>query len=206
MLTRLTRKEALSWYITNEPWELHCKNVARVSELIAKNIKGVDSEFAYIYGLIHDIGRITEEGRKNPKSHPVEGWKFLNEKGYGKEAMSCITHTFPCLTDITLVPGICHPEWTPEVDINTLNYDEIDTFIIEKLKNYKPTIYDKIVLLSDLMSGGSDTISIEKRLENVYSKFGDKPNRIKVYNEIQKRKCEVEYLAGKSIQAIVKCK
>lgn len=200
----LTRREALSWLTTKEPWELHCKNVAMLSEMIAKYIKGLDSDYAYIYGLVHDIGRITEEGKRNPKSHPIEGWKFMNEKGYPKEAMSCITHSFPCLNDITLVPGMCHPEWKPNVDVKTLKFDSIDSFIIEKLKNYKTTIYDKIVLLSDLMSGGSKTITIEERLDKVYSKLGDKPNKEFVYQAIYERKREIEILTGKRIEEIVK--
>lgn len=203
MLTRLTREEALSWFVTNEPWELHCKDVALKSELIAKYIKNIDPEYAYIYGLVHDIGRITEEGRKNPKSHPIEGWKFMNNKGYPDFAMSCITHSFPCLEDITLVPGMCHPEWKPDADITKFKYDYIDSFIINKLKNYKSTIYDKIVLLSDLMSGGNNTISIQNRLDQIYLKFGDKPNRNKVYHEIYNRKCEVEELTEKTIESIV---
>lgn len=112
----LTLDTASRWFKFKEPWELHCFNVASISEKIANNITGLDSKYAFIYGLVHDIGRITERGRTNPKSHPVEGYKFLTEgenygKGYEQIAMSCITHTFPNLNDITIVPGMCHPDW-----------------------------------------------------------------------------------------------
>lgn len=78
-------------------------------------------------------------------------------------------------------------------------YDEIDTFIISKLENYTPTIYDSIVLLADLMSGNNNTITIEERLRNAYSRFGDKPNRILVYENIVKKKTEVEALIGSGL-------
>lgn len=202
----LTRKTALQWFKFEELWELHCLNVASISEKIAKQINGLDPEYAFIYGLVHDIGRITAHGRKNPKSHPVEGYRFLTEgenygKGYEQIAMSCITHTFPDLTDITIVPGMCHPDWKKK----EREFDEIDSFIYSKLKGYSPTLYDTIVLLADLMSGNNTTISIETRLRNAYARFGDKPNKSLVYETIAKRKAEVEakITSGLTIEEIV---
>ncbi len=201
----LTRQEALSWFEFKEPWELHCLNVASLSEKIANHIKGVDSQYAFVYGLVHDIGRITERGKSEPKSHPVEGYNYLMERGYKEEAMSCITHTFPSLKDITLVPGMCHPEWAPNKNIEEFQYDEIDTFIRAKLRDYTPSIYDTIVLISDLMSAGKETVAIRERLDKVYEKYGDKPNRKQVYEQIDKRKCEVEarIFPHKTIEEIV---
>lgn len=202
----LTRESALQWFNFKEPWELHCFNVASISEKIAREIDGLDPEYAFIYGLVHDIGRKLEQGRKNPKSHPVVGYKFLTEgenygKGYEQIAMSCLTHTFPELEDITIVPGMCHPDWQKK----ERNFDEIDSFIYEKLKIYSPTIYDKIVLLADLMSGNNTTITIETRLRNAYARFGDKPNKSLVYKTIAKRKAEVEakITSGRTIEEIV---
>ncbi|MBP3597541.1 MAG: HDIG domain-containing protein [Clostridia bacterium] len=201
----LTRDIALKWFLFTERWEWHCLNVASISEKLAKQI-GVDSEYAFIYGLVHDIGRKTNNGKLNPKSHPVEGYKFLTEgensgKGYEKIAMSCITHTFPDLNDITIVPGMCHPDW----DKKERRFDEIDTFITLKLEKYTPTIYDTIVLLADLMSGNNTTITIEQRLINAYTRFGDKPNKLLVYSAIEKRKSELEKLitSGLTIEEIV---
>lgn len=182
----LTRQEALSWFKFKEPWELHCLNVASLSEKIANYIEGVDSQHAFVYGLVHDIGRITE-------------------RGYKEEAMSCITHTFPSLKDITLVPGMCHPEWAPNKNIDEFQYDEIDTFIRAKLRDYTPSIYDTIVLMSDLMSAGKETVAIRERLDKVYEKYGDKPNKKQVYEQIDKRKREVEarIFPHKTIEEIV---
>lgn len=200
----LTRETALRWFEFKEPWEWHCLNVASISEKLAFKA-GFDPDYAFLYGLVHDIGRITENGRNNPKSHPVEGYKFLTEgenygKGYETIAMSCITHTFPDLNDITIVPGMCHPDWNKPLRA----YDEIDTFICSKLENYIPNIYDTIVLLADLMSGNNTTITIEDRLQCAYDKFGDKPNKSLVYEAIRKRKEEVETLLnGLTIEEIV---
>ena len=38
-------------------WVEHSLNVAKVAELIANNCDSLDSERAYIFGLLHDIGR-----------------------------------------------------------------------------------------------------------------------------------------------------
>lgn len=47
-----------------EPWVEHSINVAEAAKLITEQIDDLDSELAYILGLLHDIGR--REG--------VHGW------------------------------------------------------------------------------------------------------------------------------------
>ena len=39
------------------PWKMHSISVATNARLIADRIKGMDSDKAYILGLLHDIGR-----------------------------------------------------------------------------------------------------------------------------------------------------
>lgn len=38
-------------------WVAHSRNVARCAEAIAASIQGMDSEKAYVLGLLHDVGR-----------------------------------------------------------------------------------------------------------------------------------------------------
>ena len=72
-------------------WVDHSYNVARVAEKIA-NECSLDGNLAYIFGLLHDIGRY--EGITGLR-HIYSGYKFLNEKGYNNIAKICLTHSFP---------------------------------------------------------------------------------------------------------------
>ena len=38
------------------PWTDHSKNVAKAASLIAEHCEGLDSEKAFVYGMLHDIG------------------------------------------------------------------------------------------------------------------------------------------------------
>lgn len=51
------------------PWIEHSRNVARLAESIASKV-GLDSEKAYVIGLLHDIGR---RGGEMQASHALEG-------------------------------------------------------------------------------------------------------------------------------------
>lgn len=198
--------DILKFFDFEKPWERHCFLVARIALRIGRAIPWVDSNFLFYYALVHDIGRITEKGKSFPKSHPVEGYKFLTEgenkgKGYERLAMSCITHTFPDLKEIVLVPGICHDDW----DKPKRQYDEIDSYISGLLTGYQPTIYDAIVTIADLMAGTNQIVTIQERLNRTYEKYGDKPNRPKVEQAIVclTEKVEKEIPGNLTIEEVV---
>ena len=46
---------------------------------------------AYIFGLLHDIGR--RNGNMQAR-HAIEGYKYLTHIGFDEEARICLTHTF----------------------------------------------------------------------------------------------------------------
>ncbi|MCD2346125.1 HD domain-containing protein [Clostridium guangxiense] len=74
------------------PWVKHSMSVGLNAKLIADKIDILDSNKAYVMGLLHDIGR-----RAGIKSimHTIDGYDYmmsLNEKEIGK---ICLTHSYP---------------------------------------------------------------------------------------------------------------
>lgn len=62
-------------------WFEHSLNVAKCAEIIAKNTEYLDSEKAFVLGLLHDIGR--RFGFSHIK-HVYDGMIFLDEKIFMK--------------------------------------------------------------------------------------------------------------------------
>ena len=75
------------------PWREHSLAVARAAEKITlavnKNCgtQKLDPDLAYIYGLLHDIGR--QEGYTYI-AHVYDGYHFLMSLGYEKAAQICL--------------------------------------------------------------------------------------------------------------------
>ena len=44
-------------------WVAHSRNVAHCAEVIAASVQSMDSEKAYVFGLLHDIGRMAGIGQ-----------------------------------------------------------------------------------------------------------------------------------------------
>ena len=60
-------------------WIEHSKVVANCSKAIAEKCDNLDSNKAYVLGLLHDIGR--REGVTDMR-HIIDGYKFMEIKGY----------------------------------------------------------------------------------------------------------------------------
>ena len=189
----------------SEPWQRHCRLVAYIASKIAKNITDCNVELAFFYGLVHDIGKFTERSKEDPRYHCVDGFLILQNLGFDELKMSALSHSFPNLRDLSLVPGYYNPLWDPDVkDKSGIEIKGIwDTFIPEKLDGYEGNIYDKIVNLSDLMSAGDRVVTISKRLEYVYRKYGTSPKDSQTILEIRKNVRLIEELAGKKLDDMV---
>ena len=73
------------------PWADHCRVVARIAKTIAKE-SGLDTNRAYVSGLLHDIGRY--EGVMGLR-HIYAGYEMMMRKGYDLIAEICLSHSFP---------------------------------------------------------------------------------------------------------------
>jgi hypothetical protein len=114
--------------INSGAWVKHSRNVAAAARVIARKDLELEEEKAYIFGLLHDIGRHKYLSGMN---HILEGYNFLMEKGYEEAARICMTHTF-AFKDVNAIYG----KWDSLEDmkivekyINSIRYNEYDLLI-----------------------------------------------------------------------------
>lgn len=139
--------------IDGKPYSFaHVENVAVLARNIA-SICEIDSDKAYVLGLLHDIGRFFVVGEhdelivNDKHRHPIEGYLFLKNRGYGDEARICITHAF-----------IQHE------NIYSHMYSEKENQIISQVLEKEYDIYDMLIQLADEMSVMKGWCSLESRM------------------------------------------
>jgi hypothetical protein len=147
-----TKESALSLLedaelINPGPWKQHSIVVAEICHKIGENIKGVDPDKCYIYGLLHDIGR--RKGITNIR-HTYDGYSYLKEIGFEETGRFCITHCFPGKKIIFF----SNNDLTSEEELDIRNYVE----------NLNYDIYDDIVQLSDSIGSANGPMILEERL------------------------------------------
>ena len=72
-------------------WADHSRFVAEACKNIASHCKDLSSEQAYIFGLLHDIGRYAGVSSER---HLIDGYRYCMERGWEKAAQICISHAF----------------------------------------------------------------------------------------------------------------
>lgn len=148
-------------------WIAHSRNVAYLAEKIA-NKADMDSEQAYIYGLLHDIGR--RNGTMQAR-HALEGYQFLINMGFEEGARICLTHTFQYQ------------------DVDAI-YDTWDCtegekqFITGYLNEIIYDDYDKLIQLCDALSLANGYCYAEKKMVSSVIKFGFKDTTINKWKAI----------------------
>ena len=104
LLTQSTAEKALmeACNANPGPWADHSRFVALACRNIARRCPHLNKNEAYIYGLLHDIGRyagITSE------KHLIDGYRYCKERGWDKAAQICISHAF-MIQDIETSIGV----------------------------------------------------------------------------------------------------
>ena len=153
--------------LNNGVWINHSYNVANLAEKIASKAN-MDSEKAYIFGLLHDIGR--RNGTMHAR-HALEGYNFLLSIGFEDGARICMTHTFQ-YKDIDAI----YDTWDCSADEKQ--------FIKEYLDNVKYDDYDKLIQLCDALSLANGYCYAEKKMVNSVIKFGFKETTINKWKSI----------------------
>ncbi|MDR3598141.1 HD domain-containing protein [Clostridium sp.] len=138
------------------PWISHSKYVAESARLIALETRELDSEKAYILGLLHDIGR--REGVTD-MHHIISGYNFLKEKKFDEAAKICLTHPF-LVKKIECYSG----KWD-------CSESEIE-FIKDYLGNVEFNDYDRLIQFCDAIAIPSGFCLIEKRMVDVVLRYG----------------------------------
>ena len=157
------------------PWINHSKNVAILAEYITKNIPSFDPEEAYIFGLLHDIGR--KYGFSHIK-HTLDGYRILKDS-YPKAAFICLSHSFP--------NKIIH-EYQGNIDIS----EEEQKYIQTILANTEYDYYDELIQICDSYATSNGFVNMETRWVDVVIRNGFNKFTIDKWKKIYDIKHEIE--------------
>lgn len=137
-------------------WIEHNRTAGFCARSIAEKCENLNPEYAYVLGLLHDIGR--REGITDMK-HIIDGYRFMKSMGYDDSARICLTHSFP-YKSINSYNGK-----------NDCNEEETE-FIQNFLENTEYDDYDRLIQLCDAISFPNGATLLEKRLVDVVMRRG----------------------------------
>ncbi|MDF2557962.1 MAG: hypothetical protein K0R71_1790 [Bacillales bacterium] len=184
-----TREEAIR--ILNEsekmnpgPWKKHSLFTAECAEKITKKIEGMDSEKAYILGLLHDIGR--RFGVKH-LGHVLDGYNYMNSLGYDEMARICLTHSFST-KDINTYIG--------KFDITIEEVEMLKT----ELSKLEYDDYDRLIQLCDCLASPNGVVNMIDRMNDVETRYNMYPENKRQMNLKLKEYFEVK--TGQNIYEI----
>lgn len=166
-------------------WSNHSRITACCAEKIAEKFDGLDSEKAYILGLLHDIGR--KFGVSHLR-HVSDGYSYMMSLGFDEAAKICLTHSF---NSQTLDDYIGRFDTTK---------DEL-RLIEDKLKSIEMNDYDRLIQLCDSLAGSEKILNIEERIADVKHRYGQYPQE--KWNKNLQLKQYFENKIGKDIYTVV---
>lgn len=173
------------------PWREHSYAVARAAEKIARAVnencgeEKMNPDLAYIYGLLHDIGR--QEGHTYI-AHVYDGYHFLMSFGYEKAAQICLTHSFNLKTT---------EDYIGKIDISDEQMQEVKKLLNE----CEYDDYDRLIQLLDSTCGADGTLNLEQRMGDVKSRYGYYPQG--KWDKNFELKAWFEKLAGRDYYEII---
>ena len=168
-------------------WADHSRFVAEACKNIASHCKDLSSEQAYIFGLLHDIGRYA--GVSSEK-HLIDGYRYCMERGWEKAAQICISHAF-MIQDIATSIGV--------FDVS----DEDYLFMKEFVANAVYDDYDRLVQLCDALAMPTGFCLLEKRFVDVTIRYGVHTATIDRWKKILEIKEQFENQIGCSIYSLL---
>ena len=167
------------------PWGNHSRTTAHCAEKIAQACGDMDTNKAYILGLLHDIGR--KFGVRH-LGHVSDGYTYMMTSGYDEVAKICLTHSF---NNHTLSEYIGEIDTSPE-----------ETSLIEsKLQSVHFDEYDRLIQLCDALAGSNGVLDIELRMADVKQRYGFYPKA--KWDRNIKLKNHFENKTGQNIYALV---
>ena len=132
-------------------WGNHSRTAAHCAERIALACGDLDANKAYIFGLLHDIGR--KFGIRH-LGHVSDGYTYMMSIGYDEVAKICLTHSF---NNQTVKEYIGKNDTT----------EEEFSLIQETLKSVTFDEYDRLIQLCDALVGSDGVLDVEARMEDV---------------------------------------
>lgn len=172
------------------PWVSHSKYVAEACRRIAEKCEGMSADDAYIYGILHDIGRYA--GVSSEK-HLIDGYRYCKARGWDKAAQICITHSF-MIQDIKTSIG--------KFDVPEEDY----IFMRDFVANAVYDDYDCLVQLCDALAMPSGFCILEKRFVDVAIRYGIHSFTIDRWKKTLEIKDMFESKAGCAIYDLIEVK
>ena len=170
------------------PWVDHSINVGLAARNIAEKIPDMDSEKAYIFGLLHDIGRRCKFGFVDIPTHVYEGYKYCMEKGWNEPSRICMTHSYLRMQE--------EFSYEPETEHEKAIRDYI-------MNCGEPNDYDKLIQLCDSLATDYGFVILEKRFVDVTRRYGIMEGYITGWEIAFKIKEEFEERMGCSIYDVL---
>lgn len=188
-LTIQTAELALKKASESNPgaWVDHSVNVAKACRNIAVRCKNLSADQAYLYGLLHDIGRYAGVSSER---HLIDGYRYCMERGWEKAAQICISHAF-MIQDIDTSIG--------KFDVSDDDY----LFMKEFVANAVYDDYDRLVQLCDALALPTGFCLLEKRFVDVTIRYGVHPATIDRWKKILAIKEMFEKQIGCSIYTLL---
>ena len=158
MLTIEQAKKELQIAVQNNPgpWEQHSLVTADNARRIAEKVPGMDSQKAYLMGLLHDIGR---RAGVTGMRHLIDGYNHMIGLKEPEIARICLTHSFAS-------QNVEHFEGKHDCTA------EQKTFIKDFVENRVYDNYDKLIQLCDAISLPEGACIVEKRFVDVALRYG----------------------------------
>ena len=146
-----------------------------------------NADKAYIYGLLHDIGR---RNGISALKHTIDGYDYAMSKGWKEVAKVCLTHSFP-IKDI-------------EADIAKKDITEEQyQFMKHYLENIDYDDYDKLIILCDALADKQGFCILEKRFIDTTRRYGIYPFTVERWNQTYNYKAYFEEMIGTSIYTLL---
>lgn len=149
-------RDPKTWYT----YENHVVGVAKIAQLIASEVNGMNADRLYIMGLLHDICR-TEQDRKQ-RFHGILGYEKLLHQDT-EVARTCLLHTFPWNK---LMPY----EENPALFYNQKqDYD----FIADYMSSHPSIDEDYLIQLCDNLANKDGFVTLEQRAKDYKERHPD---------------------------------
>lgn len=168
-------------------WAAHSRYVAEACKNIASRCQDLSSEQAYLFGLLHDIGRYAGVSSER---HLIDGYRYCMERGWEKAAQICISHGF-MIQDIHTSIG--------KFDVSDADYRFMKRFVANAVYDD----YDRLVQLCDALALPTGFCLLEKRFVDVTIRYGVHPATIDRWKKILELKERFEERIGGSIYALL---
>lgn len=139
-------------------WVKHSENVALAAKLISEKC-GMDSDKAYVLGLLHDIGR---RFGVSYLAHVYDGYHYLLDLGYNEAARIALTHSFNLMV---------LEDYIGKFDISFEKQEELRSL----LASTKIDDYDLLIQLCDAIALSDRIADLETRMNDVKSRYGSYP-------------------------------